>query len=274
MAKIRVITENLWAAEKEIISIAVKMGVIGAKLIAISMLAPTYDRNTFGPTVRSICRGAGSTAQSLRSSISAPGERLASFIGRITAVDEGGIFAKMSSWWNDFVNFIKGEDSYESSSGVITSGTDDKATSETTIETSTEDSTSAEEIVAITSPALVAVNPSSYSSCARYAAARRPDLGTTQSDNEKYADGAAANYICKFEDTAFQIDDGDNDLTEIIGKGYALVWEPGVGGSHETYGHVAIIEEVHEDYVIVSQAGWGGDDVFTIEEIKNLWLIP
>ena len=91
-------------------------------------------------------------------------------------------------------------------------------------------------------------------SCARYAAARRPDLGSTQSNNEKYADGAAANYISKYEDSVFQISDNNKgELDQVIGKGYAIVWEPG-HNSDSTYGHVGIVEEVHSDYIIYSEA--------------------
>ena len=151
MAKIRVITENLWAAEKEIISIAVKMGVISAKLVAISLLAPTYANNTFGPTVKSICKGASSGAQSIKSTTSSLGNMLANFITKITTVDEGGIFAKMSSWWNDFVNFIKGEDSDESNSTskIEKSETVNTETSDAKTGTSTETSTSTEASIEI-----------------------------------------------------------------------------------------------------------------------------
>jgi len=91
-------------------------------------------------------------------------------------------------------------------------------------------------------------------SCARYAAARRPDLGSTQSNNEKYEDGAAANYISKYEDSVFQISDNNKgELEQVVGKGYAIVWEPG-HNSDSTYGHVGIVEEVHSDYIIYSEA--------------------
>jgi len=121
------------------------------------------------------------------------------------------------------------------------------------------------------------VDPSKYGDlgCARYAAARRPDLGSTQSNHEDFTDQAAANYISKYNTTAFQITAG-TDLTNAIGKGYAVVWKPGVDGANATYGHVAIVEDVGKDYVIVSQAGWstGTTMKIPINKLQDLWLIP
>ena len=121
------------------------------------------------------------------------------------------------------------------------------------------------------------VDPSSYGhmGCARYAAARRPDLGSTQSDREEYTDQAAANYISKYKETAFQIDSGTN-LNNAIGVGYAVVWTPGTQGANKEYGHVAIVEEVGSDYVVVSHAGWstGTSTRIPISKLKELWLIP
>lgn len=126
------------------------------------------------------------------------------------------------------------------------------------------------------------VNTNDNRSCARYAASRRPDLGTTQCNNEKYADQAAANYICKFEDKVFQINESENgNLTNVISEGYAIVWEPG-HESDSTYGHVAIVEEVYTDYVIFSHAT-KVNGVYTIVQSKytfeqlnheQVWLIP
>lgn len=122
---------------------------------------------------------------------------------------------------------------------------------------------------------------SSYT-CATYAAARRPDLGTTQCDNEKWADQAAANYICKYEDTAFQINDSKLDLTKTIAPGYALVWQPEHPYADDTYGHVAIVEEVYSDHLVFSEAVRinGVYQIRTksipIDQLNNdlIWLIP
>jgi surface antigen len=134
-----------------------------------------------------------------------------------------------------------------------------------------------------TSPKLTEVTgtPSSYT-CATYARDRRPDLGSTQSNNEDFADGAAANYISKFEDTAFQIDDSGENLTDIVGPGYALVWEPDHPGANDTYGHVAIIEEVYADHVVISEASRVNgvyqirNRSISIDQLNNdlVWLIP
>lgn len=122
---------------------------------------------------------------------------------------------------------------------------------------------------------------SSYT-CATYAKARRPDLGSTQCDNEKFADQAAANYICKFEDKAFQIEGADNDLTKAIGPGYALVWEPSHAYADDTYGHVAIVEQVYSDHIVISEAvRINGvytirEKTITFDQLNNdkVWLIP
>ncbi len=118
--------------------------------------------------------------------------------------------------------------------------------------------------------------------CVEYARARRPDLGSTQSDRERYRDEAAANYICKFEEKAFQItnDDVSNEeggLTNIIGVGYAVVWEPGVGGYDKTYGHVAIVEEVYPDRIVISHDGPSVTQhkkTIYINDLTKAWLIP
>lgn len=134
-----------------------------------------------------------------------------------------------------------------------------------------------------TSPELEEVNgePSSYT-CATYARDRRPDLGSTQSSNEVFEDGAAANYISKFEDKAFQIDTSEEDLNNVIGTGYALVWEPDHPSANDTYGHVAIIEEVYSDHVVISEAARVNGvyqiktRTISVDQLNNdlVWLIP
>lgn len=132
-----------------------------------------------------------------------------------------------------------------------------------------------------TQPVLKPASPKD-TTCALYAAARRPDLGSTQSDRERFQDQAAANYICKFQEKAFQItaDDVSSEkggLTNIVGVGYAVVWEPGVMGYDKTYGHVAIIEEVYPDRVVISHAGrsiTSPTKTLYIKDLTQLWLIP
>lgn len=107
------------------------------------------------------------------------------------------------------------------------------------------------------------------SSCALYAQGRRPDLGPTSVGvtKEKYPDSfepeAAANYRFKFADKAFQIGEGERgNLENVIGEGYAITWDPGskrnptdkyyLGAPR--WGHVAIVEKVYNDYVVISEA--------------------
>lgn len=90
-------------------------------------------------------------------------------------------------------------------------------------------------------------------SCALYAAARRPDLGSTGTVGPHKME-AAANYAHKFADKAFQIGEGERgNLKDAIGVGYAITWEPGYK-SHAEYGHVAIVEEVYDNYIVISEA--------------------
>ena len=211
----------------------------------------------------------------------------------------GGITSIIPKWgeWNppDWWPFGKGKDKYSGgdvsgSGGGSWDGEDEETERAPSVGTQTP-KVPPEHVATIpkpypqppTSPKLTEVNgkPSSYT-CATYARDRRPDLGSTQSNNEEFADGAAANYISKFEDTAFQIDDSGENLTDIIGPGYALVWEPSHPGADDTYGHVAIIEEVYADHVIISEAARvnGIYQIKTrsisIDQLNNdlVWLIP
>jgi len=135
-----------------------------------------------------------------------------------------------------------------------------------------------------TTPTLKKVTgkPSSYT-CATYAKDRRPDLGSTGPATEQYPQGAAANYKNKFSDTAFQINQNDGSLTDVIGPGYALVWEPDHPYADNTYGHVAIVEAVYPDHIVISEAVRDANGVYYIrektisyEELNNnsVWLIP
>lgn len=96
------------------------------------------------------------------------------------------------------------------------------------------------------------VDPRQYTSCVRYAQDRRPDLGLAPGD------GGAYNYIEKFHDRLYHLPPEAADLRRTsLRVGTAVVWDRGQQGAHPQYGHVAIIEEVREDEVIVSEAGWG-----------------
>lgn len=123
-----------------------------------------------------------------------------------------------------------------------------------------------------TSPVLREANPINYETCALYAKARRPDLGST--NHPKHA---AAGYITKFQNKAFQLEANDDDYRNIIGVGYAVVWDPGVAGANASAGHVAIVEEVGPDYIIVSHAGWdtGTRTKLTFNKtLQYVWIIP
>lgn len=107
-----------------------------------------------------------------------------------------------------------------------------------------------------------------YTSCAEYAQARRPNLGRT-------GNGSAYNYINVYKDTVFQITGNETDLRTQLARGYAIVWERRVEGANSRHGHVAIVEEVGPDFVIVSHAGWGENSrELKMQELKLLHIIP
>lgn len=119
-----------------------------------------------------------------------------------------------------------------------------------------------------TKSSLVDVNPSDYTSCVEYAKDRHPEL------KRGGRIGDASNYIERYKDIRFQISDDDTDLTKRISVGYPLVWGSGIGGA-EAPGHVAIIEEVRENEVRISEANWGADrEWLSREKLKELWIIP
>ena len=110
--------------------------------------------------------------------------------------------------------------------------------------------------------------------CVDYAQRRRTDLGATGGE------GGAADYIEKFADRRFQIDDSIVDLREKIPIGAAIVWPrhhsdlAGTAGYEN--GHVAIVEEVGPDYVWLSQAGWGQLTRMKVSkaDLASLFIIP
>ena len=110
--------------------------------------------------------------------------------------------------------------------------------------------------------------------CARYAQRRRPTLGRTGA-----SDGGAYNY--KNRPTAFQISSEDNDLTSRIAPGYAIIWDndhPDMVKYGNTLGHVAIVEKVEGNRVLVSQANWTGKDEMwlTLDQLqsKEMYVLP
>jgi hypothetical protein len=112
-------------------------------------------------------------------------------------------------------------------------------------------------------------NNEERASCAKYAQRRRPDLGRAGGD------GGADNYIDRdhLRHRVYQLDN-DLDLRNTIAPGHAIVWSryhPGLQGwPGEDYGHVAIVEEVHEDYVVISHSNWDPNPMrLNIDKLKN-----
>lgn len=112
--------------------------------------------------------------------------------------------------------------------------------------------------------------------CVVYAKARRPDLAVRDAPIP-----GAADYVPYYEKKGMvaRVSATAPDLRQMVKPGYAAVWErnhpelkgtPGAG-----YGHVAIIEEVYPDHVVISQAGWGTQyrRELTREQLAALALI-
>jgi hypothetical protein len=124
---------------------------------------------------------------------------------------------------------------------------------------------------------LVDVDPAEHrDSCALYAQARRPDLGPTDGQ------GGAADYIEKFRHKVFQLPRNASDLRQHLDVGYAVVWNRGhptlSGTPGAQHGHVAVIEQVEPDAIVVSHTNWGDGFRMTInrEQLVNwrLHFIP
>ena len=262
MSLIRIITNKVMQEQMVLLNFsAMRIQAAGAVVRISGLTARTYERNSFGPKVRSICAEADSTAGKLSRGL----------VADISPIfNHGGFIAADIAFLKNLIGTIIGKLPPIDDGGK----TNITGANEDTKDTGDILDDAATTIKKITTPKLKDVSSSSFTSCALYAAARRLDLGTTYSNNQKYKDQAAANYINKFQDTAFQISNSEGDLREKIGKGYALVWEPGIASSHIDYGHVAIVEEVGIDYVIVSQAGWSGSNTIPLSTLTKLWLIP
>lgn len=120
--------------------------------------------------------------------------------------------------------------------------------------------------------------PQSTYSCATYAKAIRPDLGSTGHQN-----GYAYHYRVKFQDKAFNLGNYNGDLREAIAPGYAITWDPSVPNYNPEAGHVAIVTKVEEGMVWIAESTtWGTGRyhfnyrALKIDDLKKegIWFIP
>lgn len=264
MSEIQIDTAIVLNSATNIQQVATSLRDAGNKIASAGSSAPVFELNTFGPIVRSICNACKSGLDGLALVLEAQANNLRKRAEKFEIADQGhaSVFGPMI----DSPINKPGEADIKDSE--IVENEEEKSPFGELLEKIKDEKK-------LESPKLNPdAKPGNYGSCALYAAARRPDLGTTKSSNQKFKDQAAANYIYKFKDKVFQVDSSDTDLTDNLAKGYAVVWEPGVQGSDKDYGHVAIIEEIGKDYVIVSHAGWGGKNEIPISKLKDLWIIP
>jgi hypothetical protein len=104
--------------------------------------------------------------------------------------------------------------------------------------------------------------PEAYTSCLLYAQAR--GLSVTASGNT-----GAFNLLYLVNDAKLVNNSPTNqlrpeikplqnlpDLTKVLEDGDYIVWQRGVAGSDPNYGHIAKVELVATDRVVISQAGW------------------
>ncbi|MEM2461007.1 MAG: CHAP domain-containing protein [Candidatus Hadarchaeales archaeon] len=112
--------------------------------------------------------------------------------------------------------------------------------------------------------------------CVQYAINRRPDLRVTDAPIP-----GAADYIPYYEKKGqvLRLQGTEADLRQWVKPGHAVVWprqhEDLKGTAGWNYGHVAIVEEVYPDHVVVSQAGWPGKSRMEIrkDEMASLVVI-
>ncbi len=276
MSEIQIDTAKVLNSATNIQQVATSLRAAGNRIASAGASAPVFEKNSFGPNVRDLCKACKSALDKLASVLENQATKLRERVGKFEKADQGQTTIITSIFGIFLDGFDRGKDSETDSPAINAEEFDGKH--EAVEEEKSPFGEMLEEIETekkLESPKLNPdAKPGNYGSCALYAAARRPDLGTTKSSNQKFRDQAAANYIYKFKDKVFQVDSSDTDLTDNLAKGYAVVWEPGVQGSHKDDGHVAIIEEIGKDYVIVSQAGWGGKDKIPISKLKDLWIIP
>jgi surface antigen len=106
-----------------------------------------------------------------------------------------------------------------------------------------------------------------------YARDRRPDLGA--------AGGSAQDYIDNYKDSVYQLDESQMQAplqSSNVRPGHAIVWKAGSKGANETHGHVGIVEEVHADHIIISEANWNGPGIkkrkISKSDLQGLYFVP
>lgn len=112
--------------------------------------------------------------------------------------------------------------------------------------------------------------------CVQYAITRRPDLRVTDAPIP-----GAADYIDYYrrKGQVLQLQGTEADLRQAVKPGHAVVWPRGhsalAGTPGATYGHVAIVEEVYPDHIVVSQAGWPGKPRMEIprDQLPPLYIV-
>lgn len=293
MAKIKVDTGLLLLKSGEILGKSVAVKEVGGRLLQAGSSAPSYD-GQFRPAILSLCNAATSTSKVLSVRVETSSSKLTKIAENFLKADSAfkAIYNqyKNSKITSSMISTLMGNKKYlELMKICIWGSLSNKKSYQAWIlllymhylytHPVKIKPKPVEPAVKLTNPQLKPANPANAGyTCATYAKARRPDLGSTQCNNEKFADGAAANYICKFKDKAFKLKNSQADLTKNINVGYAVVWEPGVQGSNKTYGHVAIVEEVGKDFVVVSHSQWGtppqSRTKIPFSKMKDLWLIP
>ncbi len=127
---------------------------------------------------------------------------------------------------------------------------------------------------------LASVTPADFDpqvGCVQYAVARRPDL--------KVKDApilGAADYIPYYEQKGqvlYLRETEADDLRQVVKPGHALVWpryhQDLKGTAGWDNGHVAIVEEVYPNHIVVSQAGWPGKPRMELskEQLQSLYLV-
>lgn len=93
--------------------------------------------------------------------------------------------------------------------------------------------------------------PSETEQCVYYA--RRKRNGDNVNIPPLGEDGVAADLININEDKLIQVTEEDTNLQFKIAKGYAILWGK---SSKNPDGHIAIVEKVEKDYIVISHANW------------------
>ena len=122
--------------------------------------------------------------------------------------------------------------------------------------------------------------PSETEQCVYYA--RRKRNGDTVNIPLLGEDGVAADLININKDKLIQITEEDTNLQSKIAKGYAILWGK---SSKNPDGHIAIVEKVEKDYIVISHANWwvrnsDGKKVMvpkmeiSKKELESLYVLP